>query len=161
MTHPQGLIESFIEKYGDIGEPYEEEDWHARLGFYGMGWKEGASEGEARWQKAIYDKVRELSGTDNIDGAGCDSGDPLDFTLSEISQGFVHVINERDDRIAELETIERAICEYGTEEGLSLVGYTTELHRLEALLKREDICPGCGKNEASRFCECEENSGAC
>ena len=32
-----------------------------------------------------------------------------------------------------------------------------ELQKARELLRREDICPDCGKNEASRFCECEEN----
>lgn len=45
----------------------------------------------ARWQNAIYElccaKLKDLPDV-NIDGKGCDSGDPLDFTLSEISQAI-------------------------------------------------------------------------
>ncbi len=52
--------------------------------------EEGAAELEkeqVRWQKAIYELlVKETDCT--IDGGGCDSGDPLDFTLSEISQAI-------------------------------------------------------------------------
>lgn len=40
-----------------------------------------------RWQKAIYELCKKYAG-DSIDGGGCDSGDPLDFTLAEISQAF-------------------------------------------------------------------------
>jgi len=41
-----------------------------------------------RWQELIRDELVNLSGTDKIDGAGCDSGDPLDFTIAEIRQAF-------------------------------------------------------------------------
>ena len=54
---------------------------------------------QARWQKAIYDLLCRLTkGIEhlNIDGAGCDSGDPLDFTLSEISQAIGAVIDQRE-----------------------------------------------------------------
>lgn len=67
-----------------------------------------------RWQQAIYELVKECSGADSeIDGAGCDSGDPLDFTLTEIQQGFAHIQNRcydalcmcgRQNEIAEGET---------------------------------------------------------
>jgi hypothetical protein len=40
------------------------------------------------WQDAIRDELIKLSGNDKIDGAGCDSGDPLDFTLAEIRQAW-------------------------------------------------------------------------
>jgi len=49
-------------------------------------------EGEGtRWQDAIYKLVKELSGSDVIDGGGCDSGDPLEYTLAEIREGFNYV----------------------------------------------------------------------
>ena len=42
------------------------------------------------WQDAIREAVIDGSGAppEAIDGAGSDSGDPLDFTLAEIGQGF-------------------------------------------------------------------------
>ena len=45
---------------------------------------------QARWQDAIRELLIEMSGAsdDAIDGAGCDSGDPLDLTLTEIRQAF-------------------------------------------------------------------------
>ena len=52
--------------------------------------EEGAAELEkdqARWQKAIYELLVKETGC-TIDAGGCDSGDPLDFTLSEISQAI-------------------------------------------------------------------------
>lgn len=45
---------------------------------------------QGRWQNEIRNKIIELAKCPDsvIDGAGCDSGDPLDFTLTEITQGF-------------------------------------------------------------------------
>ncbi len=43
---------------------------------------------QGRWQQAIYELVSSLSGSDTIDGAGCDSGDPLDLSLTEIHQAW-------------------------------------------------------------------------
>ncbi len=44
----------------------------------------------SRWQCAIRNLLCELTGDDgeNIDGGGCDSGDPLDLTLTEIRQAW-------------------------------------------------------------------------
>lgn len=54
-----------------------------------------------RWQDAIRDKLIDLGAPDwKIDGAGCDSGDPLDFTLAEVGQGCGWFI----DQIEELKT---------------------------------------------------------
>ncbi len=51
--------------------------------------KNAAIEAEQmRWQQAIYTLIIKETGDDRIDGAGCDSCDPLDVTLAEISQGF-------------------------------------------------------------------------
>ena len=45
---------------------------------------------QARWQKRIYQELCDAAAAAelniNIDGGGCDSGDPLDFTTDEISQ---------------------------------------------------------------------------
>lgn len=45
-----------------------------------------------RWQDTIRDLLCDLSGNDGsgIDGGGCESGDPLDFTLAEIRQAWAH-----------------------------------------------------------------------
>lgn len=61
---------------------------------------DGAAEAEqARWQVAIYEVLSALSPEAEIDGSGCDSGDPLDFTLSEIRQA----IGAWKERVWELE----------------------------------------------------------
>lgn len=47
-----------------------------------------------RWQDAIYKVCKEAVGPDGdsaIDGGGCDSGDALDFTLTEIGQALAHL----------------------------------------------------------------------
>lgn len=56
-----------------------------------------------RWQDAIRDAVIKHSGAfeGKIDGGGCESGDPLDFTLAEIELGFAHLddtLRERAER---------------------------------------------------------------
>jgi hypothetical protein len=43
-----------------------------------------------RWQDAIYKLACDLAPDAQIDGGGCDSGDPLDLTLDEISQAFAY-----------------------------------------------------------------------
>jgi hypothetical protein len=46
---------------------------------------------ETRWQNAIYEVCKKAVGPENdslIDGGGTDSGDALDFTLTEISQAI-------------------------------------------------------------------------
>ncbi len=50
-----------------------------------------------RWQDAIRDLICKNTPGADIDGGGSDSGDPLDFTLAEISQGLSHLQNEIDD----------------------------------------------------------------
>lgn len=49
---------------------------------------------ESRWQKAIYKQCKRI--LPNVDGSGCESGDALDVTISEITQCFAHFQNERD-----------------------------------------------------------------
>lgn len=51
---------------------------------------------QARWQSSIYELLLEHASDDVVDGKGCDSGDPLDFTLTEIGQALNHVADERD-----------------------------------------------------------------
>jgi hypothetical protein len=51
----------------------------------------------SRWQDAIRDKLINLGAPDwKIDGAGCDSGDPLDFTLAEVGQGAGYFVDQLD-----------------------------------------------------------------
>lgn len=48
-----------------------------------------------RWQDAIRDKMINMGVPDfKVDGAGCDSGDPLDFTLAEVGQGLAYFIDQ-------------------------------------------------------------------
>ena len=48
-----------------------------------------------RWQDAIRDKMISIGVPDSkIDGAGCDSGDPLDFTLAEVGQGVGYFLDQ-------------------------------------------------------------------
>ena len=52
---------------------------------------------QARWQKALYDLSREHAiAPDEIDGSGCDSGDPLDLTLAEVGQVICQLENPED-----------------------------------------------------------------
>lgn len=44
-----------------------------------------------RWQEAIRDTILNAIPDARIDGRGEDSGDPLDFTLSEVSQGLIYL----------------------------------------------------------------------
>jgi len=55
-------------------------------------------------QNRIRDLVIELSGASDgdIDGGGCDSGDPVDLSLSEICQGFAFL---KDAHYAEVERL--------------------------------------------------------
>jgi hypothetical protein len=58
-----------------------------------------------RWQDAIRDKMIDMGVPDSlIDGAGCDSGDPLDFTLAEVGQGVGYFLDQ-------LEAVPRATRE--------------------------------------------------
>ena len=52
-----------------------------------------------REQDAVRDLVIKLSGYEDVDGSACDSGDPLDLTLTEISQGFTFIDNRFYDAI--------------------------------------------------------------
>src|SRR6476469_377899 len=61
-------------------------------------------EEQGRWQDAIYALLCSRVPDDKIDGKGCDSGDPLDFTLSEIAQALSHLQNESDDLRAQIAT---------------------------------------------------------
>jgi len=54
---------------------------------------------QGRWQQAIYELCRKHAiAPDCIDGSGCDSGDPLDLTLTEIGQVICQLENPQDYR---------------------------------------------------------------
>jgi hypothetical protein len=75
-----------------------------------------------RWQDAIRDKMIGMGVPDHvIDGAGCDSGDPLDFTLAEVGQGVGYFVDQ-------LESAPRATGETG----LTVEGCLTELREIDA-----------------------------
>ena len=60
-----------------------------------------------RWQDAIRDKLISLGAPDHlIDGAGCDSGDPLDFTLAEVGQGVGYFVDELESARATVPRLE-------------------------------------------------------
>lgn len=51
---------------------------------------------QGRWQEEIYGLVCKQCPTASIDGKGCESGDPLDVTLSEVGQGLAHWIDNHE-----------------------------------------------------------------
>ncbi len=66
-------------------------------------WEGGCINSKA--QDRILLELRKLSKDSDevIDGAGCDTGDPVDFTISEIQQAFVLVFDRRDEQAAAAE----------------------------------------------------------
>lgn len=65
---------------------------------------------QGRWQEAIGDLLWKLSGK-QVDGAGCDSGDPLDLTLTEIGLSWPE--EELTTAHAELARCRDALKRYG------------------------------------------------
>lgn len=55
-----------------------------------------------RWQDAIRVLLLKHAPKANIDGGGCDSGDPLDLTLCEISQAFAYFEDRAFDALQEI-----------------------------------------------------------
>jgi len=51
---------------------------------------------QGRWQNAIDELLVKLTGQNGIDGSGCDSGDPLDLTLTEITLYFNAITDDGD-----------------------------------------------------------------
>lgn len=73
-----------------------------------------------RWQDAIRETVIRVGEVpdDLVDGAGCDSGDPLDVSLSEICQGLNYIAEQRDSAratLARAEACVEALREIATE----------------------------------------------
>lgn len=63
--------------------------------------EEAVEKEQARWQDELDKLFAHLVPDAQIDGGGCDSGDPMDFSMSEISQALVYVIDQRDAAIAQ------------------------------------------------------------
>lgn len=95
-----------------------------------------------RWQNKIRDLVIRMSGAPKyaIDGGGCESGDPLDFTLTEIKLGFAHLDDKLRERIAELEEEHKAsLARISAEVDLSVdraTGYKKKIAELETALRQ-------------------------
>jgi len=77
-----------------IGEWIKREDyWALRITLSDLLNQMGEDEGpvakeQGRWQKAIHSLLNRLCPGAEVDGSGCDSGDPLDLTLAEIGQAI-------------------------------------------------------------------------
>lgn len=97
--------------------------------------REKAEETEqARWQEAIYDLCCKRCPDASIDGKGCDSGDPLDFSLAEIGQALCHWIDRAEQaeaRLAEaMSALDAAGCPIGNEhKTYSIVERIAGLHK--------------------------------
>ena len=52
------------------------------------------AEEQARWQEAIRELLVRYH--PDVDGSGCESGDPLDVTLAEINMTLIHMQNKID-----------------------------------------------------------------
>ena len=82
--------------YSDLSEKERESDRHQADKVLGV---LSAADQAAQWQDAIYKLVCKLSGSDAIDGAGCE-GDELAVTLAEIEQAFAIVTDGCDEKFA-------------------------------------------------------------
>lgn len=68
--------------------------------------RERAEENEqARWQARFEFLHREYG----VDGGGCDSGDPLDFTEAEVRASLTLITDERDDALAAVRELRDAL----------------------------------------------------
>lgn len=91
-----------------------------------------------RWQDAIRDRLIELGAPDwKIDGAGCDSGDPLDFTLAEVGQGVGYFVDQLEQLRSLNQTQAESIVEFQREQ--------KELHeQINKLMNSDFVCSRCG-----------------
>lgn len=84
---------------------------------------------QGRWQDAILELIRKrVPEPLLIDGGPSDSGDPLDFSLAEISQGFLQIEEQRDRLEAENARLRAAL---GSIEDISTVA---EFHERQQAL---------------------------
>jgi hypothetical protein len=85
-----------------------------------------------RWQDAIRDKLIDLGAPDwKIDGAGCDSGDPLDFTLAEVGQGAGYFVDKLD---ALREVVRNAVAQLETATKVGNLSAYSIMHNVKAQL---------------------------
>lgn len=88
---------------------------------------------QTRWQGEIYKMCLNAVGRDEhtaIDGGGCDSGDPLDFTKTEISQAFAVLIEKYETLEARVRELEAA-KDVGFEEWFNTTWISYGLHESE------------------------------
>ena len=52
---------------------------------------------QARWQDRIIAEIARACPGLSVNGAGCESGDPLDFSAAELRQALNHLLDERDE----------------------------------------------------------------
>jgi hypothetical protein len=111
---------------------------------------------QGRWQETIYNLVTKETGQLHpppmIDGAGCDSGDPLDFTLSEIQQAIgawedhaakLHTARQKDaEMIAKLEKDIIGLMDYEykskAESDSQIASLTKQVEELQAKVRYLD-----------------------
>lgn len=108
----------------------------------GKGWAspEERDEEIGRWQNEIYQLLCKFCPDINIDGAGSDSGDPLDFTVSEIGQALAHLQNKIDERLSPEKAAElEAGCAEMREQLLESRPMRSDLHSNDPWCK----CPRC------------------
>jgi hypothetical protein len=82
---------------------------------------------QGRWQEEIASTLQQLAPAAQIDGSGCDSGDPLDLSLAEIQQAFAHWDNRAFDALNEL--------------GLTAKGYSSALEAVIHLFTSDALDP--------------------
>lgn len=98
---------------------------------------------QKRWQDEIYERLIKVAKenempVDLIDGGGCESGDPLDFTLSEIFEVIIFFVDKSDDLqkqlVHEKKVAENLIREYVRgimcHQCIALIGCKVENKRL-------------------------------
>lgn len=88
---------------------------------------------QARWQEAINDLCCKLAPEANIDGGGCDSGDPLDFSLAEIAQAVNYHVNLLSDAA---QIIKDDCPEGGTAQ--DVLWACEEVAKCDALFRQDD-----------------------
>jgi hypothetical protein len=130
---------------GKLSIPWLLEDWGSKFAELATLRAElaEAEKETGRWQEAIYTKVCKDCPGVNIDGAGSDSGDPLDFTLAEIGQALNHWLDkcakaekQRDEALRNLESLREVVG---------------NMH--DALLTCEYYCGNCSANDKWTFDE--------
>ena len=108
-----------------------------------------------RWQDAIYKLACDLAPDAQIDGGGCDSGDPLDLTTDEISQAFAYWDNLLFDT---MESVSHAKIEGSTFKAAAAM-ITTFAAENEKL--NQQVCDECDPENYGWVHNRVEGRGAC